>query len=76
MYFPRMLTGRNRFNWYQFEKNGHIYYFFKDSIIVLYNNARYIEPAEMDNQVNIMKSSILSVDDRRNRWKLGDHYQV
>lgn len=44
--------------------------------MVLYHNARDIEPAEMDNQVNIMKSSILSADDRRNRWELGDRYQV
>lgn len=74
--FPRMLTGWISSIGYRLEKDKQTHYFLKDGRMVLYHNAVAIEPAEMDNQVNIMKSSILSADDRRNRWELGDRYQV
>lgn len=73
---PRRLKTWNGFSGYQIEKDGQTQRFLKDSSMVLYHNAIAIEPAEMDNQVNIMKSSILSADDRSNRWELDNRYQV
>ncbi len=58
------------------EKDKQTHYFLTNGSMVLYHNAIAIESAEMDNQVNIMKSSILSADDRRNRWELDNRYQV
>ena len=73
--FTRNLTGCTSI-WYRSEKDKQIHYFLTKGRMILYHNARDIEPAEMDNQVNIMKSSILSADDRRNRWELDNRYQV
>ena len=74
--FPRRLVGWTGSPWYSLEKDKQTHYFLKDGSMVLYHNAMAIESAEVDNQVNIMKSSILSADDRRNRWELDNRYQV